>query len=248
MKFKINACTAQHIGDRSEQQDRVHIVAHKRVPGCVMAVLADGMGGRTGGAMAAEQVVSTAEKLFQDFNHRETTIESLVNEIVLEAHTVVRLTAFATEKEPHSTLVVLILTTEKVVWGHVGDSRLYYFSGPNLNHRTVDHTYATQLVEEGKATSQDVAQHRLANVLTRALGADKQPQVTIGGYDGPLPGERFLLCSDGLWNYFTDAELGHTINAYAPRQACEVFIENARIRAANKGDNCSLAIIRLDQG
>ena len=65
MPLTIEACTAQHIGDRKEQQDRVAIFAHPKAKGTLLAVLADGMGGHTGGALAAEQVVHTARQNFE---------------------------------------------------------------------------------------------------------------------------------------------------------------------------------------
>ncbi|HTD03305.1 MAG TPA: serine/threonine-protein phosphatase, partial [Undibacterium sp.] len=65
-QYKIEAGTGQHIGDRKEQQDRVGLFAAPRAPGYMMAVLADGMGGKSGGAMAAEQVIRTAKHLFDE--------------------------------------------------------------------------------------------------------------------------------------------------------------------------------------
>ena len=67
MALTLDACVAQHQGDRKEQQDRVGLMAHPRLKGTVLAVLADGMGGHTGGALAAEQVVHTAQNNFSSY-------------------------------------------------------------------------------------------------------------------------------------------------------------------------------------
>lgn len=67
MALSIETCAAQHIGDREEQQDRVSLFPHPTRKGMLMAVLADGMGGHTGGAMAAEQVVFKARQSFEVF-------------------------------------------------------------------------------------------------------------------------------------------------------------------------------------
>jgi len=68
MAIAIDACAAQHQGDRKEQQDRVAILPHARRKGVALAVVADGMGGHTGGALAAEQVVHTAKTNLTSFS------------------------------------------------------------------------------------------------------------------------------------------------------------------------------------
>src|SRR5262249_1862975 len=68
---------------------------------------------------------------------------------------------------------------------------------------------------------------------------------TIGAHGGLAAGDTFLLCSDGLWHYFTDAELGAVTAKNAPRQASEMLINKAQERAQGKGDNCTMAIINL---
>ncbi|MCA3217354.1 MAG: protein phosphatase 2C domain-containing protein, partial [Burkholderiales bacterium] len=118
--FKVSACTAEHIGDRPEQQDRVAIVTSRRNPGALLAVVADGMGGRTGGRMAADQVVRTADSLFQETGEADSASAPLLQQIAAEAHTVVRLTAISSEKEPHSTMVALIVKRNHAVWAHSG--------------------------------------------------------------------------------------------------------------------------------
>lgn len=246
MKFRINACTAQHIGDRAEQQDRVALLSSPLVAGCMLAVLADGMGGKTGGALAAQQVIETAKNLFNEFTPRAMTPETLLRNIAYEAHTVIKLTAMSSEKEPHSTLVLLLLRAERVDWAHIGDSRLYHFQGPDLVSRTTDHTFAETMIRDGKMGAEEARKHRLSGVLTSALGGQKDPEITFGGIDHPSPNDRFLLCSDGVWGCFNERELGHTVQAYEPRKASEIIIENARARANGRGDNASLVLIRLD--
>lgn len=67
MALSVETCVARHTGDRTEQQDRVGIFGHASLPGMLMAVVADGMGGHTGGAMAAEQVLLKAKQNFEMF-------------------------------------------------------------------------------------------------------------------------------------------------------------------------------------
>lgn len=246
--YKIEAGTGQHIGDRQEQQDRVALFTAPRAPGYVMAVIADGMGGMSGGALAAEQVLRTAQQAFELFSPQTDRVETLLKTIALDAHTIIKLTALASEKQPHSTMVALVLTPEKsAVWAHVGDSRLYRFSGPNCAQRTVDHSYVEALVQEGKLSPEEAQHHHLANVLVNALGSrENEPEVALSRFDGLKAGDAFLLCTDGLWHYFSDLEFGAAIAMNAPRQASEMLIKKARERAAGAAaDNCTLAIVKL---
>ena len=243
--LRITACTGQHIGDRAEQQDRVGIFTSRRLPDSALFVVADGMGGKTGGAMAAQQVMSTAKNLFAEYSIGQS-IQSLLTEIVHEAHMVIRLSALSTEKEPHSTIAALVVQPHRADWAHVGDSRIYRFGESRMVERTVDHSYVEQLVNEGKLDRQGASSHRLSNLLTHALGTNKQPSIDFGSVDRLVAGDTFLLCSDGLWHYFTEDELALILASYPPRKASERLIHIARERADGGGDNCTLAIIRME--
>jgi serine/threonine protein phosphatase PrpC len=243
--LRISACTGQHIGDRAEQQDRVGIFTSRRLPDSALFIVADGMGGKTGGAMAAQQVMTTAKNLFAEYSVGES-IQGLLTEIVNEAHVVIRLSALSTEKEPHSTLCALIVQPHRADWAHVGDSRIYRFSHGKLVGRTTDHSYVEQLVAEGKLDRRGANSHRLSNLLTHALGTNKQPSMDFGSVDSLSAGDSFLLCTDGLWHYFTDTELAVLLSSYPVRKASERLIQIARERADGGGDNCTLAIVRME--
>ncbi|HVL75771.1 MAG TPA: protein phosphatase 2C domain-containing protein [Noviherbaspirillum sp.] len=246
--YKIEAGTGQHLGDRGEQQDRVALYTAPKAPGYVMAILADGMGGMSGGSMAAEQVLRTARQAFDLFSPLTDDVAKMLEAIARDAHTIIKLTSFAAEKNPHSTMVALVLTPQReAFWAHVGDSRLYRFDGPNFASRTRDHSYVEDLVSQGKLAREKAAGHPMANVLLSALGShDNEPEVSLGRHTGLKAGDAFLLCSDGLWHYLNESELGAAIAMNPPRQASEMLIQKARERAAGeKADNCSLAIVRL---
>ncbi len=244
--FKLNVCVAQHIGDRQEQQDRVAIITSPRNPGAMLAIVADGMGGRTGGRMAADQVVSTAENLFKDMTERDSTFRDMLLHLAAEAHTVIRLTAIASEKEPHATLCALIIKKNYAIWAHAGDSRLYFFRGGKLVHRTEDHTYAEQLRLEGRYEDAEIAAGRYKNILVSALGINKKPKIVIGEDAALREGDIFLLASDGMWAYFEDDELAEILQQLSPRDASERLVSLARERGEGRGDNLSVAIIKLE--
>src|SRR5476649_993553 len=123
--YKIEAGTAQHLGNRPQQNDRVALLTASSAPGYVMAVLADGV---SGGAIASDQVLLTSKHLFDEYRVGDTPslprLQELLRNIVLEAHQIIKMSPISATSEPQSTLVALILTPAgQAVWAHVGDSR-----------------------------------------------------------------------------------------------------------------------------
>lgn len=238
-KYKIEAVTAQHIGDRAEQQDRTALLAAPKAPGYMMAVLADGMGGVSGGAMAAEQVIHCAKLLFDEFSPLTHDVVSMLKTLMLEAHTLVKLTGISAKNNPHTTMVVLVLTPEKkAIWAHAGDSRLYRFRGPNCAEHTIDHSRVQELLNEGRISKEEALQHPMANILTNGVGSINPPYLSFGEYGDLESGDSFMLCSDGLWGYFSDQELGAMVAMNTSRQASEMLIVKTIERAKGNGDNC----------
>ena len=247
MALSIETCAAQHIGDREEQQDRVSLFPHPTRKGMLMAVLADGMGGHTGGAMAAEQVVFKARQSFEVFAPSDETPQQLLGAIIDEAHIAIKLTRVTSEQDPHRTACVLLFQPGRVDWAHCGDSRIYHFRNDQLVGRSSDHSYVNMMLKQGYLTPEQAEHHPQKNVLLGCLGSEREPTIDHGEAVPPQAGDIFLLCSDGLWAYFTDAELGGVLAAHAPRAAAELLIQRARDRAQGRGDNCSLAIVKLTE-
>ncbi len=245
MGLCVDACCAQHLGDRTEQQDRVAILPHPRVKGVAVAVVADGMGGHTGGALAAEQVVHTVRANLANFSPSEDSPQKLIENSILEAHAMIRAARCLNEKDPHSTAVLLVLQPGRATWGHTGDSRFYHFRGDRLVFRSVDHSYVEHLIATGKIKPEEALSHPHRNVLLTSLGGDEPPEMTFGEATDLAGGDCFLLCSDGLWAYFSDAELGGVLAAFSAHEACETLIQRARARCGGAGDNVSLAVIKL---
>ncbi len=245
MPITVDACAAQHQGDRKEQQDRVAILSHARQRGMALAVVADGMGGHTGGALAAEQVVHTAKTSLEHFSPSEQSPLRLLEESMLEAHTMIKASRFMNEKDPHSTAVMLLLNGRQATWAHCGDSRCYRFHDGKPVFRSVDHSYVEHLIANGRITPEEALTHPNRNVLITSLGGKDEPKFDFGGAGDLSAGDSFLLCSDGLWAYFDDAELGAIIDGQPARKASEMLIDLARQRAAGGGDNLSLVIIKL---
>jgi serine/threonine protein phosphatase PrpC len=245
MPLTVEACVAQHIGDRQEQQDRVAIYPHPQQKGALMAVLADGMGGHSGGALAAEQVLFKGKHTFELGSPTPESVRELLATGINDAHDGIKLTRFTSEQDPHSTACLLVLQPGRADWAWCGDSRIYHFRGAARVARSVDHSYVMDLVRAGKISEDEAEKHPNKNILTSCLGDADRPKIDYGEAAPLADGDCFLLCSDGMWAYFSDAEMGRVLSEFPPRQAAEVFINTARDRAKGRGDNCSLAIIRV---
>ena len=243
----ISACTAQDRGGRPDQQDRVAVLTSDLAPRCVLGLLADGMGGRSGGALAAENVVLTSRRRFGEFSPELEPVDDFFHSLVDEVHTVLRLTGMTAGMEPHSTFAAVLLQPQRVDWCHVGDSRIYHIRDRKLMHCTADHTYAQHLIREGKLPADRARLHPSANFLVNALGSARKPQGTIGALLGPRPGDAFLICSDGLWNYFHAGEIVLVIEQMNAREASETLMSRASERAQGKGDNCSLVLLKFSE-
>lgn len=244
MGLKVDSCVARHLGDRREQQDRSAIFAHPTRRGVMLAALADGMGGHSGGAMAAEQVMLKARQNLEIYNPGEPPDE-LLTSTINEAHVVIKLTRFTSEQDPHSTAVLLLLQGGRADWAHTGDSRLYHFRGSSLMHLSGDHSLVAEMVRKGSLTADQAKSYPHKNVLIGCLGGEREPTIDLG-HAAPLQaGDAFLLCSDGLWAYFEPQELGGVLAAHAPRAAAEMLINRARQRGEGAGDNISLVIVKL---
>jgi serine/threonine protein phosphatase PrpC len=249
LNYRLLAATALHRGDRAYQQDQVGIIQHERVKGCVLAVLADGMGGKSGGRKAADQVLMTAGQIFERHVPAKDDAGETLKQIVMESHLMIKLTAITSEEEPHSTLAACLLGPGlECTVAHAGDSRVYHFRGADMISRTMDHSFVQRLIDEGKLTEEQANTHPQGNLLTGCLGTQNDPPLSISHIGSIEIGDSLLCCSDGLWHYFTPRELGVIVNALPPREASEMLVTKARQRARGGGDNLSLALLRVDAG
>ena len=245
--YRLSAATGLHRGDRAYQQDQVEIIQHERVVGCALAVVADGMGGKSGGRKAADQVLLTTRQIFDRYVPSQEDAGEMLRQVVTESHLMIKLTAITAEEEPHSTLSAFLMSPDlrcDVV--HAGDSRVYHFRGPEMLWRTTDHSFVQRLVDEGKISEDAANSHPQGNLLTGCLGATTDPPLALHHIERLEFGDTMISCSDGMWHYFTPKEIGAIVHALPPREAAEMLVSKARQRARGGGDNLSLALVRVD--
>lgn len=111
--------------------------------------------------------------------------------------------------------------------------------------RTRDHSYVQTLVNKGELTDEQARAHPQSNILVGCLGSELEPPIENHSIAKLQPGDSLLACSDGLWHYFTDMELGAVLTALSAREASEFLVDKARLRARGSGDNLSMAIIKV---
>jgi serine/threonine protein phosphatase PrpC len=212
-----------------------------------LALVADGMGGKSGGRKAADQVVLTAEQLFERYSPTEESGEALLRQVCSESHLMIKLTALSAEEEPHSTLACFLISPDLTChWLHTGDSRIYLFRQGEMIRRTFDQSYVQKLIDQGQLTEAEAQSHPQSNLLTACLGTVQEPEPVVASIDKLRPGDVVMCCSDGLWHYFNERELATVSSSLAPRESVELLINKARQRAQGSGDNLSIAVVKVE--
>jgi len=245
MSLQVDACVGQHQGDRAEQQDRVAILQHPRKKQVFLAVVADGMGGHTGGRLAAEQILHTSRGALSNFLPGEEPVEQMLTECINESHILINAMSFINEKNPHSTSTSFYTDGETAWWAHCGDSRLYHFHRKKFVAHTEDHSLVNHLLKSNQISEEAALSHPQRNVLLTAVGGEQAPQIDLAGPHKLRAGDAFLLCSDGLWAYFTPEEMGMVVAVMNARDCCESLIGRARDLGNGGGDNISLAVLKF---
>ena len=200
----VDTAMLSHTGGRRSNQDSFGYEANQ-IKGCW--VVADGLGGHAGGETASRMAVDSVLSRFrQETDVSPNSIESCLQ----TAHQAIQVKA-AAEYElaaMRTTLVVLAWTGKQAVWGHVGDSRLYWFRQGKIFHQTKDHSVPQMLVDAGKLDPLQIRGHEDQNRLTRAVGQAGALKTSVLPEALALqPGDAALLCSDGIWTYVLEAEL-----------------------------------------
>lgn len=228
---------------RPENQDRV--TSFEAPLGRVFAV-ADGMGGHRDGARAAELVLAGLERHLG----REPEDADPVAALDRAARGVSGDLAREIEtpederRSPGSTLALALLTEQGLFVAHAGDSRVYRFREGRLERLTRDHTLVRRLVEDGTLSEEQARKHPEAHVIDRAFTPKNSVELEISTHR-IQPGDRLLLCSDGLSGYVGDEEIERIAAPLDdPEHACQRLVEAAL--EAGSEDNVSVQMVSVD--
>lgn len=229
-----------YIGHRKENQDRYKVLSAKKTKE-LLIVVADGMGGHKGGSIAAEAAVNSVEESWSNRTNTQD-IDQFLTDLVLSAHKAVNLAGEQAGLVPKTTLSVLYVYGHKAKSIHVGDSRIIQIDKHNSIKRTNDHSLAQILLVQGKISEDELASHPDQNKLFTSVGGDEDPEYEIENWDPD--NSFFIVCSDGFWELFSQAELKAELVQINSKEKLEKLIL-ARINQTTKHDNTTGVLVDL---
>jgi len=240
--FKPTLGVRSNVGlKRKENQDSYCHASTRHVD---YFIVADGMGGARGGAIASAIAVNVIGREAVDESDC-VTAESLSTAIE-KTNTIIFEKGCSDENlgGMGTTVVALAISGDEVLVGHVGDSRIYLCRDGNMLQVTRDHTLVQDLIDSGAISEEEAENHPIAHMLTRSLGPSGavDPDVRILEEKG-LSGDRFLLCSDGLYNMVEDKQIEEILAKHEPEKAAELLIEAALEGGGT--DNVTVQIVEL---
>lgn len=242
MALTGKSAAVSHVGKiRSNNQDSGYAGQH-------LFLVADGMGGHAGGdvasAIALKRVIE-ADALYTTVHDAQFALENAL----LAANTMIAETVFdhAELTGMGTTVSAMVRVGNQMVIAHIGDSRIYLYRGGVLEQVTADHTFVQRLVDSGRITQQEAAVHPRRNVLMRVLGdIDSSPEIDTLVLD-TQPGDRWVICSDGLSSYLSDEKIAATLKAFSGiKDACNRLVRETLDQGAP--DNVTIVMVDVGDG
>ncbi|MBR2054051.1 MAG: Stp1/IreP family PP2C-type Ser/Thr phosphatase [Clostridia bacterium] len=209
-----------HIGNvRASNQDSVLNEESSRLYG-----VADGMGGHNGGDIASRMAVLMLPRILESMMPSEENLHDgfqQVNALIYEEQK-----KDAVLSGMGTTLTVLWEKENSIVLGHIGDSRAYRMRKGKIEQLSTDHSVVGEMVREGLITEEQALQHPYRNVITQAVGTSESLTPDIKTIE-KQKGDKFVLCSDGLYEYVSKEEMCDLLMRFSPEDAAEQMIEKA---------------------
>lgn len=211
--------------------------------GLALFVVADGVGGLASGAVASQTIVKALHDGFGELTpgagaeNLRAQLEG-VNSAIFASH------GGRAAEMSGSTIVLVLLDREVFLVAHVGDSRAYLLRDGVFRRLTEDHSLVAEQVRAGVISAEEAAVSLQRHVITRGLGVAPTVDIEFAEGEPYLPGDLFMLCSDGLSDVLSDSE----IEAYLARDQYESTIARDLVDAANhRGgpDNISVVLVRI---
>ena len=204
-------------------------------------VVADGMGAHAAGELASKLSTDTVPLVYHKLmDHTPAeAILAAVEEANAQIHS--RGQASIDFKGMGTTTTVLVLLPYGALLAHVGDSRAYRLRGNRLEQLTFDHSLVWEMRAAGQLQGQ-VPDYVPKNVITRSLGPNPKVQVDLEGPLPVVPGDTFLMCSDGLSGPVKDEELGMILGSMPPAEAVRALVDLANLRGGP--DNITVIVAK----
>ncbi len=220
--------------------------ANNQDSGCTgefLFVVADGMGGHAGGDVASALTVKRLQQLDAPFQSATEAAHAFREELVAINTMLSETVTEHPELAGMGTTVTGVLTVaDELAVAHIGDSRMYVLRGGELSQITADHTFVQRLVDSGRITEEEAKTHPRRSVLMRVLGdVDSSPDID-SLILRTVPGDVWLLCSDGLSSYVSDEEMFEILtNRSSLDGAVDKLIEKSLVHGAP--DNVTVVLL-----
>lgn len=225
---------AQVIADSPERyRERGHLL-----------LVADGMGAHAAGELASKLAADGIPHLYHKY--RELSAPEAIKRAILETNAEIhrRGTASPDFHNMGTTASALVLMPQGALAAHVGDSRIYRLRGHMLHQLTFDHSLQWELKASGQLPEgADISSVIPKNVITRSLGPNSAVQIDLEGPHPILPGDAYLICSDGLTGRVEDAELGAILASLPPQEAVRALVDLANLRGGP--DNSTVIVAKV---
>lgn len=237
MALILRYAVRSDVGTRAKNDDSAYV-------GEYLAVVADGMGGHAGGNIASASTVLDLVPLDHNQHAGEAatvladeiqTANSLLSELV---GTNPQLAGMGT------TCTALLLDGETLAFAHIGDSRAYRLKNDRFEQISIDHTFVQRLIDEGRLRPEEAEIHPHKNVLMRVLGdVDASPELDVQTFDA-TPGEKWLLCSDGLMAVLHDEAIERVLRETGSIRGCVNTLVELTL-AGGAPDNVTVAVLQV---
>ncbi len=230
-----DACATQPAADEARFRSHGHVF-----------IVADGMGGHAVGEKASAKAIRDIPLTY--LKHIATEgAASAVRRAFVEANAgIFRIGQTTPEFKGLGTTGSALFVRPEGAWiGHVGDSRVYRVRGDRVEQLTFDHSWVWEIARRQGIDPDELGDFK-RNVIIRSLGPEAEVQVDVEGPHPILPGDAFLLCSDGLTNHVKPDELGIAVALFPPAEACAFLVELANLRGGSDNVTCLVARVPGD--
>ena len=202
-------------------------------------IVADGIGGHQAGDVASQMAVGLIQRTYYEDTDPDiaASLQRAIAVANAEIHRQAQEPAYA---RMGTTVVAAVVRGDELIVAHAGDSRVYLLRKGTLQQLTNDHTWVAERVAAGILTPEEAAHHDMRHIVTRSLGAQPAVETDVNRYL-LLPGDRLLLCTDGLWEPVSDAEIARLLGSGTPQAAANALVNRA-VAAGGADDTTALVV------